>query len=153
MLRHLSAAADARSFVGLIPSVLEVVDGFVDEVRSGTVPRDRLVMRKSISRRLEEYVQFNDPVAALYQLHERGFDLHPGQAVEYLITDSASRSSWQRVKAAPFLDGDERYDAERYVDLSLRAAAEMLSPFGWGFPELRARDDRRRSRYRQERCL
>jgi hypothetical protein len=73
--------------------------------------------------------------------------------VEYLITDSKSRSSWQRVRAAPFLDGDERYDAERYVEFALRGAAELLSPFGWGFPELRARDDQRRSKHRQERCL
>jgi DNA polymerase elongation subunit (family B) len=153
MLRHLSPAADARSFLELVPSTLEVVDRYAEELRSGMVSRDRLVMRKSISRRLEEYVQFNDSVAALRQLHDQGFDLQPGQAVEYLITDSKSRSSWQRVRAAPFLDGDERYDAERYVEFALRGAAELLSPFGWGFLELRARDDQRRSKHRQERCL
>ena len=110
-------------------------------------------MRKSISRKLEEYVQFNDSVAALRQLRDRGFELQPGQSVEYLIMDSKSRSSWQRVRAAPFLDGDERYDAERYVDLALRGAAELLSPFGWNYQQLRDRDDRRRSKHRQERCL
>jgi DNA polymerase elongation subunit (family B) len=153
MLHHLSPAEDARSFLELVPSALEVVDRYAEEVRSGGVSRDRLVMRKSISRRLEEYVQFNDSVAALRQLHDQGFDLQPGQAVEYLITDSKSRSSWQRVKAAPFLDGDERYDAERYVEFALRGAAELLSPFGWGFSELRIRDERMRSKHRQERCL
>ena len=153
MLGHLAAARDAASFLELVPSSLEVLDRYVEEVRSGSVSRDRLVMRRSISRRLEEYVQFNDSVAALRQLHDRGFELQPGQSVEYLITDSKSGSSWQRVRAAPFLDGDERYDAERYVDLTLRGAAELLSPFGWGFKELRDRDDRGRSRHRQERCV
>jgi len=146
MLRHLSEAPDAREFLGLVPSSLEVMDRYVGEVRSGAVPRDRLIMRRSISRRLEEYVQFNDSVAALRQLHERGLELQPGQAVEYLITDSSSKSSWQRVKAAPFLDGDERYDAERYVDLVLRGAAELLSPFGYRFEDLRRRDDAARRR-------
>ncbi len=153
MLKHLSSASDASSFLELVPSSLDVLDRYVEEVRSGTVSRDRLVMRRSISRRLEEYVQFNDSVAALRQLHDRGFELQPGQSVEYLITDSRSGSSWQRVRAAPFLDGDERYDAERYVEFALRGAAELLSPFGWGFRELRDRDDAGRSKHRQERCL
>lgn len=153
MLGHLAAANDAASFLERVPSSLEVLDRYVEEVRSGSVSRDRLVMRRSVSRRLEEYVQFNDSVAALRQLHDRGFELQPGQSVEYLITDSKSGSSWQRVRAAPFLDGDERYDAERYVDLTLRGAAELLSPFGWGFKELRDRNDGRRSRHRQECCV
>jgi DNA polymerase-2 len=153
MLAHLSAAGDASEFRELVPSSLEVLDRYAEEVRSGTVSRDRLVMRRSISRRLEEYVQFNDSVAALRQLHDRGFELQPGQSVEYLITDSRSKSSWQRVRAAPFLDGDERYDAERYVEFMLRGAAELLSPFGWGFQQLRERDEGKRSKHRQERCL
>ena len=153
MLRHLSVAADRSAFLELVPSSLEVLDRYVEEVRSGTVERARLIMRKSISRRLEEYVQYNDSVAALQQLHDQGFELQPGQAVEYLIMDSASRSSWQRVRVAPFLDGDERYDAERYVDLSLRGAAELLSPFGWNIERLRERDKGMRSKHRQESCV
>lgn len=153
MLKHLSAAGDASTFRELMPSSLEVLDRCVEEVRSGTVSRDRLVMRRNVSKKLEEYVQFNDSVAALHQLHDRGFELQPGQSVEYLITDSRSGSSWQRVRAAPFLDGDERYDAERYVEFALRGAAELLSPFGWSFQALRDRDDGRRLKHRQERCL
>ena len=147
MLKHLSRARDADEFRELVPSSLQVLDRYAEELRSGTVSRDRLIMRKSISRRLEEYVQFNDSVAALRQLHDQGFELQPGQAVEYLITDSKSKSSWQRVRAAPFLDGDERYDAERYVEFALRGASELLSPFGCSFEELRARDDRGRSTF------
>ncbi|MBI0583648.1 MAG: hypothetical protein ISF22_05405 [Methanomassiliicoccus sp.] len=153
MLAHLSGAGDTPSFLELVPSSLEVMDRYVEEVRSGTVDRGRLVLRKSISRKLEEYVQFNDSVAALRQLHDRGFELQPGQSVEYLITDSTSGSSWQRVRAAPFLEGDERYDAEKYVDLVLRGAAELLSPFGRGIHELRARDRERGSKHRQERYV
>lgn len=153
MLRHLSVAADRSAFLELVPSSLEVLDRYIEEVRTGTVERARLIMRKSISRRLEEYVQYNDSVAALQQLHDQGFELQPGQAVEYLIMDSASRSSWQRVRVAPFLDGDERYDAERYVDLSLRGAAELLSPFGWNIERLRERDKGMRSKHRQESCV
>jgi DNA polymerase elongation subunit (family B) len=153
MLRHLAEAKSAEEFVELVPSSIGIVDRYAEELRSGTVSRDRLIMRKSISRRLEEYVQFNDSVAALRQLHDQGFELQPGQAVEYLITDSKSKSSWQRVKVAPFLDGDERYDAERYVEFAWRGAAELLSPFGYSFEGLRDRDHARRLKHHQERCL
>jgi DNA polymerase I len=145
MLGLLATARDAPGFLELVPSTLEVLDRYVAELRSGTVDRQRLIMRKSISRRLEEYVQFNDSVAALRQLHDQGFDLQPGQSVEYLIIDSESKRSWERVRAAPFLSGDEGYDAERYVEFALRGAAELLSPFGWSFEGLRDRDAGARS--------
>lgn len=148
MLRHLSGASDAREFLELVPSSLEVADRYAAELRSGTVARERLVMRKSISRRLEEYVQFNDSVAALRQLHDQGFDLEPGQAVEYIILDSKSKRAWDRVRPAPFLDPDEGYDAERYVEFALRGVAELLSPFGWSFERAKERDGMVRSKKR-----
>lgn len=148
MLRCLSGASNSEQFVDLIPDALAIVDHYAAELRTGTVARDRLVMRKSISRRLEEYVQFNDSVAALRQLHDQGFELEPGQSVEYVILDSKSKRSWDRVRAAPFLDGDEGYDAERYVEFVLRGASELLSPFGWSFERMRKRDDDGRSKRR-----
>ena len=99
--------------------------------------------RKRVSRRLEEYSQFNDSAAALRQLHDRGFELEPGQSIEYVILDSGSARSWERVRAAPFLDGDG-YDREKYVELVHRGAAELLSPFGWSFERVRERDSQRR---------
>ncbi|WP_019177491.1 DNA polymerase domain-containing protein [Methanomassiliicoccus luminyensis] len=149
MLERLSEARDAASFLAAVPSSLDILDGCISKLRDGAVPVDRLILRKRISQRLEDYVQFNDSVAALRQLNDEGFELQPGQAVEYLILDPGSRSSRDRVRAAPFLEGSERYDAERYVDLALRGAGELLSPFGWAFEDLRARDEGRSKKGQQ----
>lgn len=141
MLQHLSRASNAPAFLELVPSSLGIVDAYVDKVREGSVPREKLVMRRSISKHLEEYVQFNDSLAALRQMRDHGFELQPGQSVEYIITDAESKNSWDRVKLAPFLDGSESYDVERYVELVLRGASELLSPFGFPLDQLQQHDE------------
>ena len=144
MLRCLSKAHDAERFVETIPEALQVVDRYAAELRNGTVAADRLIVRRRITRRLEEYAQFNDSVAALRQLHDKGFELQPGQSIEYVILDSGSERSWERVRAAPFLSGDDRYDGEKYVEMVHRGASELLSPFGWSFERMRQRDGSQR---------
>lgn len=143
MLQCLSQAGNAQEFIDTVPEALLVMDDYAAELRGGGVAAERLIVRKRISRRLEEHTRFNDPVAALRQLHDRGFELEPGQSVEYVILDSGSGRSWDRVRAAPFL-ADDGYDREKYVELVHRGAAELLSPFGWSFQRIRGRDGSQR---------
>jgi DNA polymerase elongation subunit (family B) len=131
MLAHFSKASDSQQFIELIPSSLDIVDGYVEAVRSGTVPLSKLLMTKRVSQGLGEYQQFNDSVAALMQLDGEGFEVNPGEAVRFLICDCKSNDPKRRVKVAPFMTGDEQYDAEAYVDLLLRGAEGLLLPFGY----------------------
>jgi hypothetical protein len=41
------------------------------------------------------------------------------------------------VKVAELLEGNERYDAAKYIELLLRAGEGMLSPFGYDEDGLR----------------
>jgi DNA polymerase elongation subunit (family B) len=59
--------------------------------------------------------------------------------VEYVICDGKSKSVWERVKVAAFIDGSERYDVSEYSNMLLRATADLLLPFGWSFEALRER--------------
>jgi len=131
MLAHLSKASDSQQFVELIPSSLEIVDGYVEAVRSGTVPTEKLLMSKRVSQPLEEYAQMNDSVAALVQLDREGFEVNPGEGVRFVICDRSSRDPRKRVAVEQFMTGDERYDAEAYVDIVLRGAEGLLLPFGY----------------------
>jgi hypothetical protein len=45
-------------------------------------------------------------------------------------------SSEAGVLPAPFLDGEESYDRKKYLDLLLRAAAEVLVSFGLNLKDL-----------------
>ncbi|MEM0449025.1 MAG: DNA polymerase domain-containing protein [Methanomassiliicoccales archaeon] len=139
MLQVFRKAEDAQQFLQLIPQALEVLDAHLDRVRSGDAPLEKLVVRHRVAKELEEYSQLNDSYAALRQMQEMGFRVPPGRSVEYVILDGSSRDVWERVRAAPFLRGDERYDALEYEEMLLRAAADLLLPFGWDLEALRER--------------
>ncbi len=131
LLSHFSKASDSQQFIELISSALDIVDGYVEAARSGTVPLDKLLMTKRISQGLGDYQQFNDSVAALQQLNHEGFEVNPGEAVRYVICDRKSKDAKERVKVESFMTGSEEYDAEAYVDLLLRGTEGMLLPFGY----------------------
>jgi DNA polymerase elongation subunit (family B) len=131
ILAHLSEASDSQRFVELIPSSLDIVDGYVEAVRSKTVPLEKLVMTKRVSQALGEYRQMNDSVAALMQMDGKGFEVNPGEGVRFIICDRDSRDPGRRVKVEQFMTGDEEYDVEAYVDLVLRGAEGLLLPFGY----------------------
>ena len=139
MLAVFCRADDAKGFRERIPESLGVLDSYLERVRSGNVELEKLIVRHRVAKELEEYSQFNDSYAALRQMQERGFDVPPGRSVEYVICDGGSKSVWDRVKVASFLRGDEHYDASEYHDVLLRAAADLLLPFGWRFEALQAR--------------
>lgn len=131
MLAHFSKASDSQQFLEMIPSAMEIVDGYVEAARSGTVPPDKLLITRRISQGLDQYRQFNDGVAALMQLDGEGFDVNPGEAVRYLVRDCRSKDHRRRVTVGSFVSEDEGYDVDFYVDLLLRGTEGMLLPFGY----------------------
>ncbi|MEM4276579.1 MAG: DNA polymerase domain-containing protein [Thermoplasmata archaeon] len=130
MLSVLSKADDSQQFLALLPSAIEAARGYVDAVRSGNVPLEKLLISRKTSQTLGEYKQLNDSVAALRQLDERGFEVNAGEPVRYIVVDRRNRDHRKRVKVDSFIRGDEAYDAEFYVDLLLRAVEGLLLPFG-----------------------
>jgi DNA polymerase elongation subunit (family B) len=131
MLSLLAEASDAREFVDAVPSTLEILSDYIEAVRSQTVPVDKLLLRRRISKQAEDYEQFNDGLAALLQLRREGKEVNPGEAVRYVITDGRSRDERRRVRVEALADDVTEYDAEAYVDLLVRAAETMLIPFGY----------------------
>ncbi|MDD1770957.1 MAG: hypothetical protein LUO79_07720 [Methanomassiliicoccales archaeon] len=139
MLAVFSKASGSEEFKALIPEALDVLDSFLTRLRERSVPMEKLVLTKRVSKELEEYTQFTHSYAAMKQMEEMGFSVPPGRSVEYVICDGESRNPWERVKVASFLDGSEEYDVQEYEDLLLRAAADLIVPFGWDFESLKAR--------------
>jgi DNA polymerase elongation subunit (family B) len=136
MLSYFSKASDSQQFIELIPSSLGIVQDYVDALRSGTVPLNKLLVTRSISQGIGEYQQFNDGTAALMQLDGEGFDVSPGEAVRYLVRDSKSKDHRTRVKVDSFISGDEEYDTGFYTKLLLRGAEGLLLPFGYDIDNL-----------------
>ena len=139
MLTLLAGAADVREFRDTIPAALEILSDYVEAVRSGTVPLRRLLLRRRISKSIEDYEQFNDGLAALVQLRREGATLFPGETVRYIVTEGGSRDYRTRVRVEPLISGDEEYDDEAYVELLVRATETLFLPFGYTRKNLRER--------------
>jgi len=136
LLEHFAKASDSQQFIELIPSALDFVERYVEAIRSGTVPLNKLLITRRITQGLGDYRQFNDGVAALTQLDGEGFEVNPGEAIRYLVCDCKSRDPRKRVKVDSFVSGSEEYDVNVYVDLLLRGVEGMLLPFGYDIERL-----------------
>lgn len=139
ILKVLSKARNSDEFEETIPVALDIMDIYAKSLLDRSTPLEKLIITKRVSKELSDYRQWNDSVAALKQLSCKGFNVQPGEVVEYVICDGGSRSASGRVKVAQFLEGNEHYDADRYVEQVLRATADLFSPFGWNFTSLRDR--------------
>ena len=138
MLARLTKAEDSEGLTELVPEALAVLDGYVEDALSGTVPASKLLVARSVSKPLDGYRHVSDAVSALHQLCSEGIEVNPGERVRFVITSAGSRDLGDRVRAEPFAS-DGEYDPEAYVDLLLRAAETVLTPMGWDRPRLLGR--------------
>ncbi len=67
---------------------------------------------------------------AAKQLIKEGIEVSAGQTIRYLITDAQNKRPNNRVKVAELVNSDTRFDTEKYVDMLILAATNILSPFG-----------------------
>src|SRR3970282_1638944 len=72
ILRELARAKTADEFRAAIPRCVALVRGTARALRENRVPLVDLVITKTVTRKLEEYVVMNATVAALRQIHKRG---------------------------------------------------------------------------------
>lgn len=100
----------------------------IQTLEAGNVdPRD-LVIRKRVSKAVEDYDQRTQTVAALQRANDQGLPRHPGQDVEYVVVDDSRRSK-ERVQLAH--ESLSEYDTDFYRTLALRAGESVLRPLGW----------------------
>lgn len=100
----------------------------LSRLRAGEIDPEDLLIQRRVSKHLDEYTQYTRNVAALERAETQEFEVSPGEDIEYVVVDDAKRSAARVQLAYESLD---RYDAEFYVDLLIRSAESVLSPFGW----------------------
>ena len=131
MLEVLSRAGDVNGYQSRIPEVLEVLLDCVLKLRNGEIEPPELVISKTLSQDPSDYKVDNLTALAAQQLEDVGVRIHPGQRVSYLIRDARSTVKEDRVRAAPLIGPEDGYDEEKYTELLLKAAEEVLIPFGY----------------------
>lgn len=127
MLRLLARAPDAEALPGLLPEVQALVRRRLSDLKRGRIPLEKLVVRQTLSRTLEEYRSPSPAARALLQLQPLGKSLRPGQAVRLVYTrGEPGVYAWD----LPDRPDPRILDVAIYQKLLLRAAEAVLEPLG-----------------------
>jgi DNA polymerase I len=136
MIKTLSCADDAKSFVERIPIALEVVKEYRKKLLNGEVPVWDLIVAKRLSKDLEDYTQKVSQVIAGEQLKKEGFEVSAGKSVRFLFTSAKNKRYRRRVKAKELIEEGTNPDARKYLMLLYSATSNILSPFRYSPPDI-----------------
>jgi DNA polymerase-2 len=126
MLDLLSTCGNSEEYRARSEEVREVLQGYLTRLETGDLKNEELLVAKSTRQKVSEYKVDNLTALALRQLEDAGIEIHPGEKVHYLIKDSGAKNKEERVRAYPLLNADDFYDEEKYRELLLKAAEEVL---------------------------
>jgi DNA polymerase-2 len=126
MLGLLSTCGSSREYREKTFEVREVLESYLTRLKTGDLRNEELLVGKSVRQKVNEYKVDNLTSLALRQLEESGIEIHPGEKVHYLIKDAGSKNKEERVRAHPLVNADDFYDEEKYRELLLKAAEEVL---------------------------
>ncbi len=97
----------------------------ITELEQGKVDPEKLMMRRTLTKKVDDYKADTRTALAARQLKSAGVKIHPGQSVSYLITDARSEDRSRRVRAEDTGNGSG-YDVSEYIKLLKSAAAEIM---------------------------
>jgi DNA polymerase elongation subunit (family B) len=101
-----------------------------ERLQRGEVDREELAIRRTLSRKPEEYMQDNWTALASRKLERQGVRLHPGEEIQFLLSDVDAEEKGRRVKVPPW-DEEERVDISKYLEYLAKSVETLLWP--WGF--------------------
>lgn len=139
MLTVLANAKNSNEFRMLIPESLRVLRAYTTTLIEGRFNVRDLVISKRLSKNPNEYTNLVPQAIAARHLVKEGGTVHAGQSISYVLVKNTSRIQENRALPAEFLDDDTPYDAEKYVELLLSSAVNLLLPFGYDLKSLRTK--------------
>jgi DNA polymerase-2 len=125
MIKALSLANNAEEFVQKIPEALNVVKMYRQKLINGEVAVGNLIMTRHLSKNPKHYKQHVSQLIAAEQLIKQGADIHAGNNVTFLFTDSKNKRFNRRVIAEELMENGANPDIRKYL-LMLYASAETL---------------------------
>jgi DNA polymerase elongation subunit (family B) len=137
MINVLAKASNYGEFLERIPRALDVLKEYAQKLASKSVDVKELLIAKRLSKRPSDYAHDVFQAVAARQLVTAGFDVYPGQTVQYLITNSESSRINYRVLAKQLIRTEVDYDVEKYLGLLISAADTLLGVFGYNSERIR----------------
>ncbi len=121
VLAILAEAHDYDSYLKKLVDARAVFRRYEESVADGSVAIEDLIVSKRITRSPREHEKAGATAIAAQQLYGAGVKLRPGQCIEYVITNSKSKVSNDRVRAYALWEGWHGYDRKKYRAMLLEA--------------------------------
>ena len=127
MIRLLSLARSKDELQGCIQNAFAYYQEALELLKTGQVQPEQLVINGKVSYALEAYKATTASVRAAYQLQNAGMTVKPGMRVRFVYTrGEPDVLAWDLgKKIAP-----TAINSAKYVELLIRAASAVLTPFG-----------------------
>ncbi len=138
MLAVLGHAGDSSEFKALVPLALKVLERYVSLVRTGRVLTEDLVIRKNLNKAPGEYRNLVPQAIAARHLEKQGGKVHAGQSISYVLTKEWRGACETRALPVELVEKDASVDREKYVDLLVSSARNLLGPVGYNEEMLRS---------------
>ena len=137
MLRRMFRCPTLADVRRALPEILGILENALVRLRAGDVEAAELVITNTLSQEVSEYRHNTVQAITARTLDRHGAQLHPGEAVQFVITNAGAKVPEDRVRPYALLGTDWNYDTEAYATLLLRAAATILELFGYSETRLR----------------
>jgi len=138
ILNILSNASNSIEFRELVPETLELARKYVDLIRSGKVPAEKLVLERRLSKSPEEYASLSHQAIAAQQLGREGRYTHAGQNIRYIVTADRAAIKDNRAVPSELFEDEISYDAEAYVELLVTSFVNLFLPLGYDASRVRS---------------
>ena len=137
MLQRMFRCQTLQDVRATLPELLGILEEALIRLRSKDVEAAELVITNTLSQEVGEYRHNTVQAITARTLDRHGAHLHPGEAVQFIITSAGAKVPEDRVRPYALLGSDWHYDLEAYATLLLRAAATVLELFGYSEERLR----------------
>jgi DNA polymerase elongation subunit (family B) len=131
MLNVLASADNSKEFMERIPEVFAIVKSYRQKLLDGEVPIWDLMVTKHLSKNPKHYRQHVSQAIAAEQLMAEGSEVHAGNNVTFLFTDSNNKRCHRRVLAKQLIEKGVNADTRKYLTLLYESAANLLSFKGY----------------------
>jgi DNA polymerase-2 len=125
ILEILAKTPDANSLKDCLPEIRTLICEKQNDLRSRRVSLEKLIVRQTVSRNLEEFRAPSPVSSALGQLESSGESLRPGQTIRLIYTLGVPRA---RAWDLPDTIDPRNVNISRYRRLLFRAVDTILEP-------------------------
>ena len=131
MINVLASANNSAELYQKIPEALKILKNYRQNLLNGEVPISDLIVTKHLSKQPKNYKQHVSQVIAAEQLNRQGVEVHAGNSVKFLFTNSEHKRYERRVKAVQLIEKNVNPDVKKYLLLLYASTANLLSFSGY----------------------